>query len=132
MKYSMLKFLNEGVDDGTGAFHPDHKAAIPRGNWYKQAGSYDHYRLLIAAASTDGKSKPENFSPYGPLGEHPFSTAYSKEDQDIINIAKKMCGITSSEVTSGPSKEPDHIQKVSPHNTKVHKTPRFPWESRKK
>jgi hypothetical protein len=132
MKFLLLKYLGEGKDDGSGELHPDHKSAIPNGHWYQHAGNYDHYRLLIAAASTDGKTAPKDFSSYGPFGEHPFSSAYSKEDQDIINIAKKMCGIKSTSVSDNKSSEPEHINKISSHNTKAHKTPRFPWETRKK
>lgn len=133
MKFSLFnEFLNEGKDDGTGKFHPDHAKVIPNGSWYKHAGNYDHYRLLIAAAATDGKTTPKDFSSYGPLGEHPFSSAYSDEDQRIIDLAKKMCGLESSPVAKGGSTEPDHIHRISPVNPDPHRGhPRRPWEAKR-
>ena len=116
------EFLTEGKDDGSGKIDKDHASVIPNGHWFKHASAYDHYRLLIAAAATDGKTTPENFQPYGPYGEHPFSSAYTQHEQDILNIAKKMCGIDSKAVAKGPSSEPDHIHRVSPVHPKPHKT----------
>ncbi len=105
------------LEKGTGKINPEHASALPRGAWYPEMGAYGQYRFTIQMAGLSGKPGPENqthVSLAGPIGEHPFSSAYSKEDADIITMARKICGMPESTIAPGNSKESDDIHKVSP------------------
>ncbi len=104
------------AEEGTGQIHPNHAAAMTRGSWYPDMSAYGHYRFMMVAASSPNKSKA---SPAGPIGEHPFSVAYSKVDQDIINFARKVCGMEELPLGPGDSRESEDVHKISPMHGKT-------------
>jgi hypothetical protein len=83
-------------------------------------GVYQHYRMLIMAAS---QPDTPTVTPTGPTGEHPFSVGYSDVDQDIINRTAKLCGFEARKLSDGRSSEPDGVHKNSPvnHNSGKHR-----------
>lgn len=111
-----------GKEDGTGKLNPDHAAVIPNAKFYPGIGAYGHYRFGLTMAGIPYAKDHPDISPYGPMGENPFSAAYSDEDQQIIDLASRICGFAPKSLSSNRSKEPDDVCKASPvnHNSGHH------------
>jgi hypothetical protein len=108
--------IKEG--EGSGKLSNDDKAAIPNAAWYPKMDVYGHYRAMVLAASLpDHPTIP----PYGPMADHPFSAGYSVADQQIIDMASKLCGFPPTKLSDKDSKESEHVHKVSPVNGRAHK-----------
>jgi len=112
-----------GKEDGTGKIHPEHSAVIPNAKYYPTMDAYGHYRFGLTMAGMPPDNEAPKVSPYGPIGEHPFSSAYSDADQKIIDMASKLCGFTPHSLGNSKSEELEGTHKASPvnHNSGVHK-----------
>jgi len=102
--------------EGTGKMRPDHENAIPNARWYSGGDAYFHYRSMVMVASMPDTPK---IDPYGPLADQPFSAAYTKEEDDMISMAAKLCGYPGKRLSSTKSKENDdiHIHSAVNHNS---------------
>jgi hypothetical protein len=112
--------LNESLD-GTGVLQPEHNAVIKNADWFPTAGTYQHYRMLVVAASQPDVS--QGASPAGPTADHPFSVGYSEADQEIINRTAKLCGYEVRKLSDYKSREPKTNHTASPvnHNSGRHR-----------
>lgn len=90
----------------------DFKNTIPGLSVYPTMSYYDLYRLGIALASLPERPEGEKV---GPARDAPLTMAYTKEEQDMLNLAKKMMGFPSKEITSPGSEEFDEVNSVSPY-----------------
>ena len=72
---------------------------------------YGLYRFGLAMASS-----PEDNGSNGvhELNNRPVTLCYSKQEEDIINKALKKLGLSSQQITSNGSKEPDDTNSTSP------------------
>jgi hypothetical protein len=93
--------------------HPDQAGAMRNPTTYPEMSSYGHYRALMYVASCPNKPaiSKDSFSQ-----DHPFSAGFSKEDQDMINMAAKLCGYAPRTLGTGYSTEPETVHKLSPVN----------------
>ena len=107
---------------GTGKMNKEHENAMPNARWYPGGDAYFHYRTMVAVASLPDRP-PENA--YGPIADQPFSTAYTKEEDDMISMAAKLCGYPGKRLSNGKSTENDDVHKHSPTNHNAGKHPIF-------
>jgi hypothetical protein len=81
----------------------------------KWNSDYTLYRLGLALAATDGKSMPE-VDEESWLGKWKLTAPYSKEEQDMLNLAYKAVHANHEDMNHGDlrSQEGATIQKTSP------------------
>lgn len=98
---------------GKGRLNPDHAGAIPNASWYPTADAYAHYRMLVAVASLPDEPQ---FAADSPVQDHPFSSAYTDAEFDMLEKAAKLCGHTPKILSDRYSTEQDSIHRISPTN----------------
>ena len=81
----------------------------------KWNGDYTLYRLGLAVASTDGKEMP-NVDEESWVGKWKLAAPYTKEEQDMLNLAYKAVDANVEDINNGDlrSQEGPTINKESP------------------
>ena len=85
----------------------------------KWNGDYTLYRLGLAVASTDGKEMP-NVDEESWVGKWKLAAPYTKEEQDMLNLAYKAVDANVEDINHGDlrSQECNTINRVSPVSVK--------------
>ena len=71
---------------------------------------YEHYRFTLALAGSSGRDKPID----GTLRNHPVAVAYTKEEFDIIDQARKSMKKEKHLFNHTNSREREDVHKISP------------------
>ena len=81
----------------------------------KWNGDYTLYRLGLALASTDGKTPPE-VDEESWVGKWKIAAPYTKQEQDMLNLAYKTTGANVKDINRGDlkSEEGHTINRASP------------------
>lgn len=76
---------------------------------------YTMFRLGMALAMTDGKTKPD-IDPKSWIGKHKFNNPYTEEEVNMLKLAYKAVGATWHDLNDGDldSHELNSINNVSP------------------
>lgn len=99
------------------------KAAAGRVNsFYDASGTntdYTAYRVGLAVAATDGKTKPD-IDPESWIGKRKTAHPYTKEEQDMLKMAYAAVGAGHQNLNANDehSRELDSTNKVSPVSKK--------------
>lgn len=87
------------------------------GDAEKANSDYVQFRVGMAAASTDGKTKPDIDAKTW-IGKKKAAFPYTKEEADMLKMAYKVAGASYNDLNNGDmrSKELDTVHKTSPVN----------------
>jgi hypothetical protein len=79
---------------------------------------YMQYRYGIAVAAAraiaDGHLTDDDFEQESEYAENLTQVAYSKEEEEIVDLASKLMGVTPIKITSSKSTETSDVNKSSP------------------
>jgi hypothetical protein len=79
---------------------------------------YMQYRYGIAVAAAraiaDGHLTDDDFEQESEYAENLTQVAYSKEEEEIVDLASKLMGVTPIQITSSKSTETSDVNKSSP------------------
>jgi len=105
--------------EASGKMDSNITSAMPNTRYYPNGDAYFHYRTMVMVSSFPDTP---TIAPYGPNADFPFSSAYTSEEDDMIQSAAKLCGYPGTRLGTTKSKENTDINKVSStnHNSGKH------------
>lgn len=103
----------EFVNEETTEWPSDGKAALPNGlKWpaLDNSSPYPAYRFGVALAGAPNYDMNKK----GPVGQNMMTIGYTDADNEILQAAGKMMGVSGEPLTTEDSTEEDHTNTKSP------------------